>query len=208
MNKKIRILIVDDHYLLRIGLATSVNSEADMGIVAEAGTGAQAVELYRKHRPDLVLMDLRLPDMDGVETTKAIVGEFKDAKVVMISSYEGHDDIYRALQAGARSYLPKGTSRSELLQAIRAVHAGENYLPPAVAARVVERMRAPELSARESEVLEFVVKGRTNKEIAQALNITEITVKNHVSGILSKLNASDRTQASTIAIQRGIVHLD
>jgi DNA-binding NarL/FixJ family response regulator len=208
MNKKTRILIVDDHFLLRIGLATSLNSEPDLVVVAEAGTGAQALELHRKHRPDVVLMDLRLPDMGGDEAAAALCGEFPAAKVIMISSFDGQDDIYRSLQAGARSYLPKSVMREELLRAIRAVHAGENYLPPTVAARLVQRLQAPALSSRESEVLKLVVDGRTNKEIAQALAITEITVKNHVSSILTKLNASDRTQASTIAIQRGIVHLD
>ena len=208
MNKKTRILIVDDHFLLRIGLATSLNSEADLTVVAEAGTGAQALELYRKHQPDIVLMDLRLPDMGGDQTAAALCKEFPKAKVIMISSFDGQDDIYRSLQAGARSYLPKNVLRDELLRAIRAVQAGENYLPPTVAARLVQRMHAPELSAREAEVLKLVVDGLTNKEIAQSLAITEITVKNHVSSILTKLNATDRTQASTIAIQRGIVHLD
>ncbi len=208
MNKKIRILIVDDHFLLRMGLATSINAESDMAIVAEAATGAQTQELYRKHRPDIVLMDLRLPDMDGVAVTNAIRAEHPEAKVIMISSYDGQDDIYRSVQAGARSYLPKNVLREELLRAIRAVHGGENYLPSAISALLMERMRAPELSPRESEVLEMLVEGLTNKEIANNLSLSEITVKNHVSSILEKLKASDRTQASTIAIQRGLIHLD
>jgi two-component system NarL family response regulator len=208
MNKKTRILIVDDHFLLRIGLATSVNSERDLTVVAEAGTAEQALELYRKHQPDVVLMDLRLPDMGGDEATTALCKEFPKARVIIVSSFDGQDDIYRSMQAGAKSYLPKNVLREELLRAIRAVQAGENYLPPTVAARLVQRMHSPELSAREAEVLTLVVDGLTNKEIALALAITEITVKNHVSSILTKLNATDRTQASTIAIQRGIVHLD
>jgi two-component system NarL family response regulator len=208
MTKKIRILIVDDHFLLRIGLATSINAEPDMIIVAEAAAGAQTIDLYRRHNPDLVLLDLRLPDMDGVAVTNAIREDFPEAKVIMISSYDGQDDIYRSVQAGAKSYLPKSVLRDELLRAIRAVHGGENYLPASIAASLMERMRAPELSPRETEVLGMLVEGLTNKEIANALSLSEITVKNHVSSILEKLRASDRTQASTIAIQRGLIHLD
>lgn len=208
MKKKIRILIVDDHYLVRLGLATSINVESDMGVVAEASTGAQAIEAFRKHRPDLVLIDLRLPGMSGEEATTRLCREFPDAKVIMISTWEGHEDIFRCVQAGARSYLSKNVSRDELLKTIRAINAGERYLPAVLAARLMERLRAQELSSRESEVLELLVQGHTNKEIASNLSIAEITVKNHVSNILTKLHASDRTQASTIAIQRGIVHLD
>jgi DNA-binding NarL/FixJ family response regulator len=208
MKKKIRILIVDDHYLVRIGLATSINVEPDMAVMAEASTGPQAIEVFRKQKPDVVLMDLRLPGMSGEEATTQLCREFPDARVIMISTFEGHEDIFRSVQAGARSYLSKNVLRDELLKTIRAVHAGEFYLPTPFAGRLMERMRAPELSSREGEVLALVVKGLTNKEIAGTLSIAEITVKNHVSSILAKLHASDRTQASTIAIQRGIVHLD
>jgi DNA-binding NarL/FixJ family response regulator len=208
MKKKIRILIVDDHYLVRIGLATSLNAAQDMAVIAEASAGPQAMELYQKEKPDIVLMDLRLPGMSGEEATRELCQHFPDARVIMISTFEGHDDIFRSVQAGARSYLSKNVLRDELLKTIRAVNAGEFYLPAPFASRLMERMRAPELSSREAEVLALVVKGMTNKEIAMMLSIAEITVKNHVSAILTKLNASDRTQASTIAIQRGIVHLD
>jgi two-component system NarL family response regulator len=208
MKKAIRILIVDDHFVVRMGLASSINMEADMSAIADASTGAQALKLYRKHTPDIVLMDLRLPDMTGIETTTAICKDFPEAKIIVISTYDGDEDIYRALQAGARSYLCKNVSREELLQTIRAVHTGQRYLPPPMAARLAERVHRPELSARELEVLQLIVKGMPNKEIAGHLSITEFTVKLHVGNILTKLNVADRTQASTTAIQRGIVHLE
>lgn len=208
MSKKIRLLIVDDHSLMRIGLVTSINIEPDMAVVAEAGSGAQALELYRQHQPDIVLMDLRLPGMAGDEVTAQLCKQFPGAKVIVLSTFEGHEDIFRCVQAGARSYLSKSVPLEELLRAIRAVHAGQNYLPPEIGARLMERMHAPELSAREHEVLKLIVKGCTNKEIASQLFIAETTVKDHVSKILIKLHASDRTQASTVAIQRGIVHLE
>src|SRR5512141_273445 len=151
MSKKIRILIVDDHSLMRIGLATSINVEPDMAVVAEASSGEQALELFRRHRPSVVLMDLRLPGMGGEEATRKLCQEFSEAKVIVLSTFDGHEDIFRCVQAGARSYLSKSVLLEELLRAIRAVNAGESYLPPAIAARLVERMQAPELSAREHE---------------------------------------------------------
>jgi DNA-binding NarL/FixJ family response regulator len=208
MKKKIRILIVDDHSLMRIGLMTSINVEPDMAVIAEASTGPQAMDLYHKHKPDVVLMDVRLPGADGGEVTAQLCRQCPEAKVIMLSTYDGHEDIFRCVQAGARSYLSKDIPLQELLQAIRAVHAGQNYLPPAISARLVERMHGPELSGRERDVLKRIVNGRANKEIAADLSIAETTVKDHVSSILLKLKASDRTQASTIAIQRGIVRLD
>jgi DNA-binding NarL/FixJ family response regulator len=207
MKKKIQVLIVDDHFLVRIGLANSLNVESDMACVAEARTGAEAIKLYREHQPDIVLMDLRLPDMNGVDTTVKLRSEFPDATVIVISTFDGEEDIYRALQAGARSYVPKDVSRDELLQIIRTVHGGKHSLPAAVAARLAQRMQRRELTERECEVLRRVVEGMTNKQIATTLNITEVTVKLHVSNILTKLGAQDRTHASTLAIQRGIVHL-
>ncbi len=207
MKKKIQVLIVDDHFLLRIGLANSLNVENDMACIAEARTGAEAIELYRKHQPDIVLMDLRLPDMNGVDTTSKLRSEFPDATVIVISTFDGEEDIYRALQAGARSYVPKSASRDELLQIIRNVHDGKHSLPGIVATRLAERMQRRELTDREHEVLRLVVEGMTNKQIAVELHITEVTVKLHVSNILSKLGAQDRTHASTLAIQRGIIHL-
>lgn len=207
MNPKIRLLLVDDHSLMRIGLATSLNLEADMAVVAEASTGAGALECYRQHRPDVVLMDWRLPGMSGDEITARLCAEFPEAKVVMLTTYDATEDIFRAVQAGARSFLSKDVMLEELLRAIRTVQAGQNYFPPAIAARLVERMHTAELSTREREVLDLIVTGWANKEIASRLFISETTVKDHVGKILSKLKARDRTHAGMIAIQRGIVHI-
>ena len=208
MKKKIRILVVDDHFVVRMGLIGSINMESDMTVVAEASTGSQAIELYRKHAPHIVLMDLRLPGMNGIEATAALRNVFPDAKIIILSTYEGDEDVYRAMQAGARSYLSKNVLRDELLLAIRNVQNGQRYLPHPVAARLAERLQRPELSPRELEVLQLIVKGQSNKEIATTLAISEVTVKLHVSNVLTKLNVADRTHASTAAIQRGIVHLD
>ena len=207
-KNKIRILVVDDHFVVRMGLCSSINMEEDTVVVAEASNGRQAIQLYRQHVPDVVLLDLRLPGMDGVETTVAICKEHPDARIIMLSTYDGDEDIYRSFQAGARSYLLKSVLREELLTAIRAAHAGQRYIPPAVAERLAERVPFLELSARELEVLRLIVKGMSNKEIGAALNITEVTTKLHVGHILSKLKVNDRTQAATTAVQRGIVHLD
>jgi two-component system NarL family response regulator len=206
--KKIRVMIVDDHFVMRIGFKTTINMQPDMQVVAEASTGSEALAVFRKHTPDVVLMDLRLPGMSGFEVIAALAKEFPPAQVIAISTYEGEEDIYRALQLGARTYLTKSVLEKELADAIRAVHAGGNYVPPLVAARLAERTHHPELSTREIEVLRRVVKGLSNKEVAGQLFITEATVKLHVGNILAKLGVQDRTQASTVAIQRGIVHLD
>jgi two-component system NarL family response regulator len=179
-----------------------------MQVVAEAGTGNEALEVFRQRQSDIVLMDLRLPGMSGFEAIAALTKEFPSVQVIAISTYEGEEDIYRALQFGARTYLPKSVLEKELTEAIRAIHSGGNYVPPLVAARLAERTHHPELSSREIEVLERIVQGLSNKEIAGQLFITEATVKLHVGNILAKLTAQDRTQASTVAIQRGIVHLD
>ena len=207
MKRKIRILVVDDHFVVRMGLSGSINMEEDMMVVAEASNGQQAIQLYRQQTPDIVLMDLRLPATDGVVTATAICKEDPDARVIMLSTYDGDEEIYRSFQAGARSYLLKSASREELLAAIRAVHGGQRYIPPAVAARLAERVPFTELSSREMEVLRLIVKGMSNKEIAAALNITEVTTKLHVGHILGKLKVNDRTQAATSALQRGIIHL-
>ena len=207
MKKKIQVLIVDDHYLLRIGLANSLNVENDIACIAEARTGGEAIELYRKHMPDIVLMDLRLPDMNGIDATAKLRSEFPNATVIILSTFDGEEDIFRSLQAGARSYVPKDISRDELLQIIRNAHSGKHTLPAPIAGRLAQRMQRRELTEREHEVLRLVVEGQTNKQIAVSLQITEVTVKLHVSSILTKLGARDRTQASTLAIQRGIVHL-
>jgi len=201
-------MVVDDHFVVRMGLVGSLNIEPDMVVEAEASTGQQAIECYRERHPDIVLMDLKLPDMSGVETTKAIRQEFPDAAIIMLSTHDGEEDIYRSLQSGARSYLLKTAAREELIHTIRAVHAGERCISPAIGARLAERMTHTELTSRELEVLRLIAAGKSNKEIGSALQIAEVTVKLHVGHILTKLKANDRTQAATIALRRGILHLD
>jgi two-component system NarL family response regulator len=201
-------MVVDDHFVVRMGLSGSINVEADMAVTTEASTGEQAVAAYRQHRPDIVLMDLKLPGISGVEATKAICTEFPGAAVIMLSTHDGEEDIYRSLQAGARTYLLKTAARNELIDTIRAVHAGQRAISPAVGARLAERMMHPDLTAREIDVLRLIVKGRSNKEIAADLFIAEVTVKLHVGHILTKLSVNDRTQAATTALQRGLIHLE
>jgi len=208
MTAEIRILCVDDHPLLRTGLMATIQTQPDMRVIDEAGDGKEAVELFRRHRPDITLMDLRLPVMNGLEATQAICKEFPDARIIALTTYEGDEDVYRALRAGARAYLLKDLLRKELIDAIRTVHSGKRFLSPAAASRLAGRMTEAELTAREQEILEHIVKGLSNKEIASALAIAEGTVRIHVSNLLSKLGVHDRTQAAVAAIQRGIVHLD
>jgi two-component system, NarL family, response regulator len=203
----IRILVAEDHLVARAGVGAIVNMQPDMKIIAEAANGQQAVELYRKHRPDVVLLDMRMPIMSGVDAAKAIRAEFPDAHMIALTTYGGDEDIRRALAAGILAYLTKDVLGDELLKAIRAVHAGQKYLPASVSAALTAQMPRPDLSAREVQVLELIVRGLANKQIAYSLNIAEHTVKNHVKNILSKLGVQDRTQAATAAIQRGIVHL-
>ena len=207
MSNPIRILVAEDHLVARVGVSTIVNMQADMTVVAEAGNGQQAVELYRKHIPDVALLDMRMPIMSGVEAATAIRAEFPNARMIALTTYGGDEDIRRALAAGVQAYLTKDVLHDELLKAIRAVHAGQTYLPAGVAAALAAQMPRPDLSAREVQVLELIVRGLANKQIAYSLNIAEHTVKNHVKNILSKLGVQDRTQAATAAIQRGIVHL-
>ena len=207
-DKPIRVLIADDHFVVRMGLAAVIKTQPDMDVVAEATTGKQAVELFRQHRPDITLMDLRMPEMDGIEAITAIRQEFPESRFIVLTTYDGDEDIYRALQAGARAYLLKDMLRDGLVEAIRAVHAGQRRIPAEVANRLAERMNRTELTARELEVLRLIVLGRNNKEIAAELRIAEGTVKIHINNILSKLGVSDRTQAATFALQRGIVHLN
>ena len=181
--------------------------QPDMTVIAEAANGQQAVELFRKHLPDVTLLDLRMPGMTGVEAAIAIREEFPNARMVALTTYGGDEDIRRALSAGVQAYLTKDVLHDELIKAIHAVHAGQTYLPAAVAAALAAQMPRPDLSAREVQVLELIVRGLANKQIAYSLNIAEHTVKNHVKNILSKLGVQDRTQAATAAIQRGIIHL-
>jgi DNA-binding NarL/FixJ family response regulator len=207
MSEAIRILVAEDHLVARVGVSTIVNMQPDMVVVAEASDGQQAVELYRKHLPDVALLDMRMPVMNGVEAATAIRAQFPHARMMALSTYGGDEDIRRALAAGVQSYLTKDVLHDELLKAIRAVYAGQTYLPSGVAAALAAQVPRPDLSAREVQVLGLIVRGMPNKQIAYALSIAEHTVKNHVKNILSKLGVQDRTQAATVAIQRGIIHL-
>jgi two-component system NarL family response regulator len=207
-SKPIRILVVDDHFMVRMGLSASLNVEPDMEVVAEAANGEDALRAYREHRPSLVLMDLRLPGMSGTDCTAAIILEFPDASILMLSTHSGEEEIFRAMQAGARGYVVKNIIREELLRAVREVHEGRQYVDPLVASHLAERRSHRSLSGREVEVLRMVAKGLGNKEIANTLNIAEVTVKLHVSHVLEKLSVKDRTQAATVALQRGIISLE
>ncbi len=207
MSDKIRILVAEDHLVARVGVSTIVNMQPDMTVVAEASNGHQALELFRQHRPDVTLLDMRMPGMGGVEAATAIRAEFPTARMIALTTYGGDEDIRRALTAGVLAYLTKDVLHDELLKAIRAVNEGHTYLPAAVAASLAAQLPRPDLSAREVQVLELIVRGLANKQIAYALGIAEHTVKNHVKNILSKLGVQDRTQAATAAIQRGIIHL-
>jgi two-component system, NarL family, response regulator len=203
----IRILVAEDHLVARVGVSTIVNLQPDMTVVAEAANGQQAIELYRAHLPDVTLLDLRMPILSGIEAAAAIHKEYPRARLIALTTYGGDEDIRRALHAGVQAYLMKDILHDELLKAIRAVHDGQTYLPASVAAALAAQMPRPDLSAREIQVLELIVAGLANKQIAYTLNIAEYTVKNHVKNILDKLAVQDRTQAATVAIQRGIVHL-
>jgi two-component system NarL family response regulator len=205
---KIRILVADDHAVVRMGLVGLIHHEPDLEVVGEAEDGRQALELHRKLKPDILLTDLRMPEMDGVALTQAVCRESPSSKVIILSTYEGEEEIHQALEAGARAYLlKKDTLGDDALKAIRAVHAGQRYIPPPVAAILAERMHRSELTARELDVLQSIASGLSNKRIADHLGITEGTVKIHVTNILSKLGAADRTEAVTTAIRRGIVRI-
>jgi len=203
----IRVLVAEDHLIARVGITTILNAQPDITVVAEASNGQQAVELYQASRPDVGLLDVRMPVLSGIEAVAMIRLAFADARLICLSTYGGDDDIRRALQAGAASYLTKDVLHDDLLKAVRAVAAGQRYLPPQILAAIQTVTPGPALSAREHEVLELIVKGLANKQIAYVLSIAEHTVKNHVKSILDKLSVEDRTQAATAAIQRGIVHL-
>lgn len=206
-EKKIHILLVDDHPVVREGVAAMINRRPDMTVVGEASTGREAVTLFEQLRPDVTLMDLRLPELNGVEAITTIRASHPHAKVIILTTYDGDEDIYRGLQAGAMAYLLKDTPRPELLDTIRAVYAGQKRIPPEVAAKLAERMFAQELTGRERDVLAWVSKGLSNKEIGERLAITEGTVKTHINSLLAKLGVQDRTQAVTEALRRGILHL-
>jgi len=203
----IRVLAVDDHALLREGIAALVGSQADMELVAEAADGREAVEEFRKQRPDVTLMDLQMPEMNGIDAIGAIRAEFPEARIIVLTTYAGDVQVMRALKAGARAYLLKGLLRKELLETIRAVHAGQKRVPPEVSAELAEHATDDTLTAREIEVLGLISGGLANKEIAAQLSIKEETVKGHVKNILAKLDANDRTHAVTIGLKRGIIEL-
>ena len=204
----IRLLVVDDHPAFRMGLAALIQSQPDMEVAAECGDGKQAVELFRKVKPDVTLMDLRLPGLSGVEAILAIRKDFPEARVIVVTTYDWDEDVYRAIQSGAKSYLLKDMTQEQIAGTIRAVHAGDNKLPSNVADRLAERLKREELTQREQEVLTLLTKGRSNKEIASDLSISEDTVKYHLKTLFTKLGVQDRTEAAISAIRHGIVHLD
>jgi len=206
-ENKIRIVVVDDQAVVRQGFVSLINTVADMEVIAEGTNGQQAIDLYREHRPDIMLIDLRMPVLSGVEAIAAIRREFPGARIIVLTTFDGDEDIYRSLQAGAQGYLLKDVFFEDLEEAIRKVHSGSKKIPAVVAERLAERMSGSDLTGRELEVLQQIVAGRSNKEIGTQLNISEATVKSHINNILSKLGVSDRTQAATTALQRGIVHL-
>jgi DNA-binding NarL/FixJ family response regulator len=207
MTMPIRVLCIDDHALVREGIAALINRQADMQVIAEATSGRDGIELFRIHQPDVALVDLRLPDIGGIEVITRILGEKPDARILVISSSEGDIDIRRALSAGALGYVLKGLARETLLQAIRTVHRGDKAIPPEVAAAVAAHLTDELLTRREIEVLTVVATGARNKEIAVTLGISEDTVKMHIKSIITKLGAEDRTGAVTTAIKRGVIHL-
>lgn len=204
---KIRILLVDDHIVMRMGLATAAGGEPDMKVVAEAGDGLEAVQAFRTHRPDVVVLDLRMPKKNGIETIQLLRDEFGPVRTLVFSNYAGGDEVFQAFKAGASGFVAKEMPLERLLEAIRCVHAGEQYLPPEIAMRMNGRVIS-QLSSRELEVLALVAKGLSNKEIGAALNVAEGTIKVHLKNILAKLGVSDRTQAILVAVKRGIIRLD
>jgi DNA-binding NarL/FixJ family response regulator len=204
----IRILTVDDHPLLRKGIAALVNAEPDLKLIAEASNGREAVEAFRAHQPDVTLMDLQMPEVDGLEAIITIRKEYPDARIVVLTTYTGDMQVLRALKAGARAYILKGQVHKELLDTIRAVHAGQKRIPPEIAAELADHATDDQLTGREIDVVRLIAAGNGNKQIADQLSIGEATVKSHVTNILSKLGANDRAHAVTIALKRGIIELD
>ncbi len=203
----IRILIAEDHTVVRDGLVAIIKQESDMHVVAEVGDGRQAVELWKQQRPDVTLMDLRMPELDGVNAIYEIRAADPNARIIVLTTFDGDEDIYRGLRAGAKAYLLKDVRREQLFQCIREVHMGKTFVPPAIAAKLVERLPGDELSPRELEVLRLLAEGRPNKLIGAAMSITEVTVKSHVQAVFKKLNVLSRTEAIAVANRRGLLHL-
>lgn len=206
-HSPVRVLLVDDHSIVRQGLAAILENQPDMTVVGQAGNGQDAIAHYRQLQPDVTLMDLRMPQLNGVDATAAICAEFAHARIIILTTYDGDEDIYRGLRAGAKGYLLKDAEPEALLNAIRAIHNGQQYIPPDVVAKLVQRMNNPQLSNREIEVVDLMACGLSNHDIGIALNIAESTVKFHINRILSKLEVSDRTQAVIVALKRGIAKL-
>jgi two-component system, NarL family, response regulator len=203
--KPIRIVIADDHIVVRDGLAAILGMQPDMQILGEAGDGEEACAAFERHRPDVLLLDLRMPKMDGVDVVRAIRVRHPDARIVIITTYAGDEDIFRSLRAGAKGYLLKDSPRQQIIEAVRNVFAGQQYIPAAIASKVAEHALSPQLTAREVEVIQRVARGESNKEVGAALSISEGTVKTHVKGVLAKLEATSRTEAVTIARRRGFI---
>src|SRR5271170_8008938 len=206
-KKVIRVLVADDHTVVRDGLVAIIQQEKDMDVVAETGDGRQAVELWKKHRPDVTLMDLRMPELDGVNAIYEIRAADPNARIIVLTTFDGDEDIYRGMRAGAKSYLLKDVRREELFQCIREVHAGKTFLQPAIAAKLAERLPTEELSPRELEVLRLLAQGKPNKLIGAAMSITEVTVKSHVQSVFKKLNVLSRTEAIAVASRKGLLRL-
>lgn len=204
----IRILIVDDHPVVRAGLTSMLGTHAELQVIGSASSGEEALAMIELHAPDVVLLDLRMPGLNGIDMLAAAKKNGSQIRAIILTSYETDEDIYRAVQAGAQGYLLKDTPFKEMLDAIRAVHAGKRYIPRQIAQRLAERMMRTELTAREVEILKMLAKGPTNKQIGHALGISDYTVRNHVNSIIEKLEVSDRTEAATTAIQRGIITVD
>jgi DNA-binding NarL/FixJ family response regulator len=208
MKEPIRVLVVEDHTVVRQGLVALLNVVEGLEVVGQAADGAEAVAQFRKHKPDVTLVDLRLPRMSGVDVIQRVRMETPQARFIVLTTYDGDEDIYRAMKAGAKAYLLKGMTSEELISTIRMVHEGKSHIPQVIAEKLAERMGAEDLTPREFDVLEQIVYGKSNKEIATELNVSEATVKTHINSLLSKLGVTDRTQAATAAIQRGIVPLE
>ena len=204
-DQTIRIMVADDHPIVRSGLVLMIDYTPNMETVAEANNGLEAVTLFRQYRPDVTLMDLRMPEMSGADAIAAIHQEFTEAKIIVLTTYDGDEDIYKGLKAGAKGYIFKNAPVDEIIRAIKTVYEGKKYIPPEVGEKLSERLNRPQLSNRELDVLKLVAQGKTNQQIATELYISESTVKYHINGVLSKLGVSDRTQATLVAIKRGIV---